>query len=144
MKKDVLVRVRGTQTNELGEQDSIELITEGRFFIRDQHYYILYNETYLSGMEGTTTTLKVEPRRVTLNRMGTAEQKTTFETGILNAGFYVTPYGTMRISVLPSKVEVDLTEQGGSINLEYELQLGQEKVSDNQLQITVEHLESYA
>ncbi|BCV23061.1 DUF1934 domain-containing protein [Moorella sp. Hama-1] len=144
MKKDVLVKVRGTQTNDLGEQDSIELITEGRFFIRDQHYYILYNETQLSGMEGTTTTLKVEPRRVTLNRMGTAEQKTTFETGILNAGFYVTPYGTMRISVLPSKVEVDLTEQGGSINLEYELQLGQEKVSDNQLQITVQHLENYA
>lgn len=144
MKKDVLVRVKGTQTNDLGEQDSIELITEGRFFIRDQHYYILYNETHLSGMEGTTTTLKVEPQRVTLNRMGTAEQKTTFETGILNAGFYVTPYGTMRISVLPSKVEVDLTERGGSINLEYELQLGQEKVSDNQLQITVQHLENYA
>lgn len=144
MKKDVLVRVRGTQTNDLGEQDSIELITEGRFFIRDQHYYILYNETCLSGMEGTTTSLKVEPRRVTLNRMGTAEQKTTFETGILNDSFYVTPYGTMRISVLPSKVEVDLTERGGSINLEYELQVGQEKISDNQLEIIVQRLENYA
>ncbi|GAF25642.1 DUF1934 domain-containing protein [Neomoorella thermoacetica] len=142
LKKDVLVKVRGTQTNDLGEQDSIELITEGRFFIRDQHYYILYNETCLSGMEGTTTSLKVEPRRVTLNRMGTAEQKTTFETGILNYSFYVTPYGTMRISVLPSKVEVDLTERGGSINLEYELQVGQEKISNNQLEITIQHLEN--
>ncbi|MBE3571616.1 MAG: DUF1934 domain-containing protein [Moorella humiferrea] len=144
MKKDVLVRVKGTQTNDLGETDTIELITEGRFFIRDQHYYILYNETSLSGMEGTTTALKVEPQRVTLNRMGTAEQKTTFEAGILNAFFYVTPYGTMKIAVLPSKVQVDLTERGGSINLEYELQVDQEKISDNQLEITVEYLENYA
>ena len=144
MKKDVLVRVKGTQTNDLGERDSIELVTEGRFFIRNRHYYILYNESSLAGMEGTTTSLKVEPRRVTLNRMGTAEQKNTFETGILNAGFYITPYGSMKIAVLPSKVEVDLTEQGGSINLEYELQVGHAKVSDNQLEITVEHLESYA
>lgn len=144
MKKDVLVRVKGTQTNDLGETDTIELVTEGRLFIRDQHYYILYNETSLSGMEGTTTALKVEPQRVTLNRMGTAEQKTTFETGILNASFYVTPYGTMKIAVLPSKVQVDLTERGGSINLEYELQVDQEKISDNHLEITVEHLENYA
>jgi len=140
LKKDVMVRVKGTQTNDLGEQDSIELITEGRFFIRKQHYYILYNETKISGMEGTTTSLKVEPRRVTLNRMGTAEQKITFQERILNEGFYVTPYGTMNITVLPSKVEVDLTEMGGSINLKYELQVGQEKISDNQLEITIEHL----
>jgi uncharacterized beta-barrel protein YwiB (DUF1934 family) len=140
LKKDVLVRVKGTQVNNLGERDSIEVITEGRFFIRKHNYYILYNETRVSGMEGTTTSLKIEPRRVTLNRMGTAAQKTTFQEGVLNEGYYVTPYGTMDITVLPSKVEVDLTEMGGSINLEYELQLGQEKVSDNQLQITVENL----
>lgn len=135
-----MVRVKGIQTNDLGEKDSIEMITEGRFFIRKQHYYILYNESKISGMEGTTTSLKIEPRRVTLNRMGTAEYKTTFQEGMLDAGQYVTPYGTMMISVLPSKVEVDLTEKGGSINLEYELQVEQEKISDNRLEIVVEYL----
>ncbi|KKM10954.1 hypothetical protein SY88_10865 [Clostridiales bacterium PH28_bin88] len=137
MKKDVLVRVKGVQTNDLGEKDTIELITPGQLFIRPDSYYILYNETEISGMEGTTTSLKVEPSRVTLNRMGTSTQKQTFEKGVLNQGCYVTPYGTMHISVIPSKVQVDLTDMGGSINLEYELQVGQEKISNNELSIIV-------
>lgn len=141
MKKDVLVTVRGTQTNELGEQDTIELVTPARLFIKPTSYYILYNESIISGLEGTTTSLKVEPTRVTLNRMGTAELKQTFEEGILNDGYYVTPYGTMHLSVIPSKVQVDFTDIGGSINLEYELQIGQEKISNNQLWITVTDLQ---
>lgn len=137
LKKDVLVRVKGVQTNDLGEKDTIELVTPGQLFIRPDSYYILYNETEISGMEGTTTTIKVEPSRVTLNRMGTSTLKQTFEQGVLNEGYYVTPYGTMHISVIPSKVQVDLTDLGGRINLEYELQIGQEKISNNELSITV-------
>jgi uncharacterized beta-barrel protein YwiB (DUF1934 family) len=137
MKKDVLVQVKGTQTNDIGESETIELITEGTLFIKPKSYYIIYNESAISGLEGTTTSLKIEPNRVTLNRMGTAELKQTFEEGVMNEGCYVTPYGTMIIGVIPSKVEVDLTDLGGSINLEYELQVGRQKISDNLLSITV-------
>ncbi len=137
MKKDVWVQVKGTQMNEIGETDTIELMTEGQLFIRSQSYYIVYNESAISGLEGTTTTLKIEPTRVTLNRMGQAELKQTFEEGVMSEGCYVTPYGTMIMGVIPSKVEVDLTDVGGSINLEYELQVGREKISDNILSITV-------
>ena len=140
MKKDVLVRVKGTQTNDLGEKDTIELVTEGKMFLKNKSYYIIYNESAVSGMEGTTTSLKVEPTKVTLNRMGASEQKSTFEKGIYNSGHYVTPYGKMAIAVNTSKVDVDLTDGGGSINLEYELELGFEKVSDNELQITVQDI----
>ncbi|HWJ03247.1 MAG TPA: DUF1934 domain-containing protein [Verrucomicrobiae bacterium] len=137
MKKEVFVKVKGTQINDIGEADTIELYTEGTFFIRPHSYYLVYNESAISGLEGTTTSLKIEPTRVTLNRMGTAELKQTFEEGVMNEGCYVTPYGTMIIGVIPSKVEVDLTEVGGHINLEYELQVGREKISDNLLSITV-------
>jgi len=137
LKKDVLVLVKGTQVNDLGEADTIELITEGTFFIRPQSYYIVYNESAISGLEGTTTSLKIEPTRVTLNRMGKAELKQTFEKGVWSEGHYVTDFGTMVIGVIPSKVEVDLTDMGGSINLEYELQVGRQKISDNRLWITV-------
>lgn len=140
MRREVLVKVKGTQTNDLGEQDTIELITEGSYFVKAESFYIVYNETVLSGMEGTTTSIKAESQKVTLNRMGTAELKQTFEVGVFNSGHYITPYGTMQLAVIPSKVQVDLTDAGGSINLEYELQTGSEKISDNQLVISVESL----
>ncbi len=138
MKKDVLVTLRGTQTNDLGEKEIIEFFTEGQFFIRPNSFYILYNESAVSGMEGTTTSIKAESQRVIINRMGTSEVRQTFETGVLNDGCYVTPFGSMHISVIPSKVEVDLTDMGGSINLEYELQVDKQKISDNELFITIQ------
>lgn len=140
MKKDVLVKVIGTQTNDIGEQDKIELITEGTFYSREKDYYIIYNESAISGMEGTTTSLKVESNRVTLNRMGTQEQKQVFQEGVTDRGLYITPFGTMYMSVIPSKVLIDLTDSGGSINLEYELMVEQEKVSYNQLDIIISNL----
>lgn len=137
MKKNVLVSVLGTQTNDVGEKDTIHLITEGKLFIRPKSYYIVYNESEISGMAGTMTSLKVEPHRVTLNRMGQSAFKQTFEQGVMDEGVYVTPYGSMHLSVIPSKVEVALDDMGGSINLEYELQVDQLKLSDNSLLITV-------
>ncbi|MBC7346126.1 MAG: DUF1934 domain-containing protein [Clostridia bacterium] len=143
MRRPILVRVRGTQVKESGEEDSIELITEGRLYCRDQSYYILYQESELTGLEGTLTSLKIEPTRVVLNRTGGTAQRQTFEQGVWDQGYYVTPFGTVRIGVIPSRVDVDLTESGGSINLEYELQIEQEKVSDNRLSITVQRLETH-
>ena len=88
-------------------------------------------------MQGATTSIRAEPDRVTLNRMGTSEFRQVFEKGMHNEANYVTPYGAMYIRVLPWKVEVDLGEGGGSIDLEYEIEAGAQKLGYNRLNITV-------
>jgi len=139
--KDVLVTVKGTRTDDLGEKETIELVTTGKFFSKKHSYYIVYNESEVSGLEGTTTSLKAEHNRVTLNRMGKSEHKQVFEEGVHNEGNYITPYGNLPTRVLPWKVNVDLTEIGGSINLEYELELNRQKIGYNELSITVEEIQ---
>lgn len=140
MKRQVLITIKGLQTNELGEQDTQELVTVGEFFRKNQAYYLLYKETEISGMAGTTTSVKVEGERVILNRMGSAQMKQIFQVGASHQCNYVTPHGRLHLQVLSSQVDVDLTEVGGSINLEYELTIGAEKVSDNKLSITVKEV----
>jgi uncharacterized beta-barrel protein YwiB (DUF1934 family) len=140
LRKEVLVTIRGTQTNDLGERETIELVTKANYYQKNSSFYIVYNESEISGLAGTTTSLKAEPSRVTLNRMGTAEVKQVFEEGIHHETSYVTPYGSMWIRVLPWKVEVDLTEVGGSINLEYELELCRQRIGYNELSITVQEV----
>ena len=140
MRKEVLVTVRGTQTNELGEKDTIELVTLGSYYLKNSSYYIVYNETELSGMEGTVTSVKAEPTKVTVNRMGSSEMKHVFEEGVPDESSYVTPFGQLFSSVLPRKVQVDLTDVGGSINLEYELELDRQKIGYNELCITVKEV----
>jgi len=138
--KEVLVTVKGTQTNEFGEKDTIELVTRGNYYYKNNAYYIVYNESRLSGLEGATTSLKAEPRRVTLNRMGAAEMKQIFEEGMHNGGMYVTSCGSMEMRVLSRKVEVCLDHAGGSIDLGYDIEMDREKLGYNELRITVKEL----
>lgn len=137
MKKDVLINIVGKQTNECGETDTQEFVTAGKFYRKDDAYYIIYNESEVTGMEGTTTSLKIQHGLVTLNRMGKNEQKMIFQPGVQHKSQYGTPYGLMQIAVISSVVEVDLTDTGGSINLEYELEVENRKISYNILSLAV-------
>lgn len=135
--KEVFITIKGNQANEVGEESCIELTTIGKYFVKNQVHYILYEDTELTGMHRTTTSVKAERDKVILNRMGETEHRQVFEKGILNESYYVTAFSKMLMGVIPSRVEVNLTDDGGSINLEYELEIGREKISDNKLLITV-------
>lgn len=137
MSKEVIISVRGTQVNEYGEVDVQELVTKGTYYSKNGAFFIMYTESEVTGMSGTTTFLKAEPDRVTLNRTGTSQQRQVFEAGLYHRGNYITPYGVMYMAVTSSKVEVNLTDFGGSINLEYELEVENQKISDNILSLTV-------
>lgn len=137
MRKEVLILVKAQQTNEYGDVDSQEFFAKGNLFDKKGAFFIVYNESEVTGMQGTTTSLKIEPDRVTLNRMGTSEQKQVFEEGLRHRGNYITPYGGLSMTVIPSKVQVNLTEEGGSIKLEYALEVENYKISDNELTILV-------
>ena len=66
----VLLSVTGRQTYADQEPETIELLTEGTMVFRDGGWDISYEETALTGMEGVTTTFRVEPGKVTLLRTG--------------------------------------------------------------------------
>ncbi|MBM7853764.1 uncharacterized beta-barrel protein YwiB (DUF1934 family) [Desulfohalotomaculum tongense] len=140
MGKAVRVSIKNTQINQWGERETIEFVTTGSLFAKNNSIYIMYKESAVSGLEGTTTTLKVEPHRVTLNRVGAVRQKQLFKEGTGCRGTYVTPYGSFKTRVQARKLEVNLTETGGSINLDYELELNQQKIGRNKLIITVKEV----
>lgn len=137
MAKDFIISIISTQVNREGEKDSIELVTKGKLYKKGNNYYIIYKESKVTGLEGTTTTLKVEDARVTLNRTGMSEGKQVFECGIYNCGRFSTQFGILVFGVHPKVVDVNLTDKGGGINLEYELEIEGELISYNSLVITV-------
>ena len=82
IKKDVLITIRGTQqVNE--EKDVVEMITTGRFYRKNNLYYISYEETEATGYEGCRTTLKVGPNdKVTMTRFGPSRSQLIVEQGL--------------------------------------------------------------
>lgn len=88
-------------------------------------------------MENATTSIKVLNNTVTLVRSGSINSRQVFETGIKHRSVYQTPYGNFDIAIKPWYIEVDLTDMGGSIKLEYEIELNQAKAGSNSLDIQV-------
>ena len=65
MKRDVVLSIRGRQTYADAEPEVIELVTEGTMEFRDGGWDISYQESELTGLQGVTTTFRVEPGKVT-------------------------------------------------------------------------------
>ncbi len=137
MSKEVVIQINSAQAFEDGADDSMELITKGTLHNRRGNYYIIYKDTAVTGMEGVTTSLKVDGSKVILNRMGSVDHKLTFEEGVLHGSTYVTPHGSMFFEVYTQNMEINLTEQGGNITLKYSLFSQEQLLSRNILEITI-------
>lgn len=137
MRKQALIQVIGTQKYLDGSDDQMDFTTTGTFYLREGAFYIIYRESAVTGMEGVTTSLKIEPHKVSLNRMGVADYKQVFEKGIHHRSTYVTPQGSFYLGVDTKEMEIRLTEQGGHITLKYNLFTEDDLVSQNTLRIII-------
>lgn len=123
MKNNVVLSIRGRQTYAGQEPDVIELVTEGTMAFRDGGWDISYEESALTGLEGVTTTFRVEPSRILLTRTGKLQSQMIFEEGVPHDTLYQMAFGTLLMTVKATFVFVDIVEDGGTIDLSYNLDI---------------------
>ena len=70
MKKDVWLTIRSRQQFEGCDEERVNLETAATLYERGGKYYIAYEESELTGLEGTKTTVKLDGKTVTLIRTG--------------------------------------------------------------------------
>ncbi len=122
--KNVMLKIKGKQNPAGGEEDIIELTTEGKYYDKDNARYLVYEESDISGMEGCTTTLKIEEEKIIMKRYGNANSEIVFEKGKRHTTSYTTPYGNLKMEVLTKKLEYDIDDEpNGSISLKYSISL---------------------
>lgn len=132
--QEVTLTIKGNQTNVEGDKNNIEIITEGKFYKKNDIYYIVYDESEITGMEGSTTTLKIERKKISMKRFGNNKSSLIFEKGIKHSSEYQTAYGNMPIDVVTTKADVEIDESGeGKINLAYRLDISGMVESSNKL-----------
>lgn len=126
MKKKVMLSIRGLQNYAEQEPDTIELITEGTIEFRDNGWDICYEESELTGLTGVTTTFRIEGDTITLTRSGGLASQMVFQQGVFHDSLYQTEFGfSMMITVCASKVNWQLSEAGGLIDLSYSIEIEQ-------------------
>ncbi len=138
LKKEVMITVDSKQEHPDKDADIINFVTEGSFYKEEDNYYISYNESNLTGMDGTTTTFKIEPNSVTLIRYGSVSSLMVFEKGRKHISEYNTDYGTFEVGIMAQNLSVDLNDLGGRINVEYIIEVNKQIASYTTLDVKVQ------
>lgn len=123
MTQRVMLSIQGRQSYQGQEPDAIRLVTEGTMKLQDGGWDITYQESELTGLEGVTTTFRVEPGVITLKRTGKLNSQMVFRQGQRHDSLYQMEFGALMISVCPQQVLFDLTPEGGFIDLVYDIDI---------------------
>lgn len=138
MKSIRMIRVIGIQQNSDGEESTIELTTEGSFYEKNGSYYILYDESEISGMEGAKTRIKIEGnKKVSMKRSGTSAVDFIFEQGKKYETNYMTAYGDFTMKVTTNVLDIEISRETGKgkIDIDYDLNILGGVRTSNKLQI---------
>ena len=119
MDKKAIISIVSNASMEDGEK--IEVVSPGKYIKLDDGFKAIYEETEISGMDGTTTSLTIKDGEVILLREGTTNTKMVFNEKEPSVSLYSTPYGTLEISINTKKLKVDMNDDGGELNIDYDM-----------------------
>ncbi|WP_297630183.1 DUF1934 domain-containing protein [uncultured Clostridium sp.] len=125
MEKNAVIKILSNATME--NDELIEVLTHGKYKLEDNIYKATYNETEISGMKGTETSLIIEEDVITLERVGSTSTKMVFKKNEVTVALYNTPYGMLELEIFTKGLEKEIDENGGKVLIEYEMRvIGQE------------------
>ena len=123
MKPEFWLTVRGVQHYDGLEPDIVELSTEATLTNEDGVLFLSYEESALTGLEGTTTTFEIRPDKVILRRRGLLNNDIEFVAGKVHHSLYDLGHGTLMLTVRTTAIEDNMTVDGGTLKVAYNLNL---------------------
>ncbi|MBO5845623.1 MAG: DUF1934 domain-containing protein [Clostridia bacterium] len=124
---------------EYNEEEAIELSTEGIMKIADGRVELLYEESEITGMEGSQTSVIFDlasPGLVSMIRNGSVSTALVFEKGKRHHCVYNTPIMPFEICVRTIKVENDILDQG-RLRLDYVIEIRGAKAERTKFELDI-------
>ena len=155
MKKSVNLRITSTQyienlkpsgeafRRELELEDSMEILTEGTVYSRNNATYITYEEAEALGSEDIRTLFKLEDGTIRIRKYVKDEDEEgmdmTLKPGILNITRYQIPMmAAVNLEVYTNKLEDNLDDEGyGKVSVDYKIKFDKFFSRRNILEIEV-------
>lgn len=125
MTREVELSIRGQQAYADQEPETIELITDGVLRCENGTYRITYEESALTGMEGVQTDFLIEDNKITLTRSGKLQSQMIFAEGVAHDSLYQMEFGALMLTVCATHIAVDLSPEGGTVDLDYKIEIEQ-------------------
>ena len=133
----VMLNVRGVQRYQDQEPEIIELTTEGTMERQKEVWELSYEESDLTGRAGVTTAFRVGPRGVVLKRTGKIQNQMIFMEGRRHESLYQIDIGALMIAVRATSVKSALTDQGGTVDIIYNIEIEDTAMGTMEYHLTI-------
>ena len=133
----VMLTVRGVQRYQDQDPEIIELTTEGTMERQKEVWVLSYEESDLTGLAGVTTAFRVGPRGVVLKRTGKLQNQMIFMEGRRHESLYQLDIGALMIAVKATSVKSAVTEQGGTVDIYYNIEIEDTAMGTMEYHLTV-------
>ena len=134
----VKIRINSVTKDENRQEQSTEQICFGQMAEKNGKYYVMYDETQVTGLEGTKTTIKWDGTRVTIIRRGALEHRQEFAQDYVDKSLYRTPYMEIPIETATKYLYTYFREGVWHIEMEYTLSQGGQPYGDMKISIDIE------
>lgn len=108
---------------EISEDEKMTMLVSGELEVTDERAVIRYEESIDESLPPQKVEVIVEDESVTMMRGGAYATQMVFRMGSRYEGLYHTPYGDMELAVYSTRVDYDIGEDGGTLELSYQLDL---------------------
>ena len=123
MTESVIISVEGTQKFIGEEKQVVQIVTDGTMKTEGDTVYLSYEESEMTGREGTTTPCAVKPAPVGLRRTGAVESEMVFEKGKKNVSLYNMGFGALTIGIKARRLKNELGPEGGHLEISYGIEI---------------------
>ncbi len=140
MRSNVLINIHTTTVSVDGVPDTMELISPATIErLWDGALEITYEESEITGMEGTTTHIFLTETGATMLREGNISTQLDFQEGQEHVSMYETPFGSMLLRIRTVKLKSTITlEEGGVLDLYYTMEIDNQLYGHYLLHLTVQ------
>ena len=136
--KDVWISFHSVNGYDDEEPDSLEFFTDGKYLFQDDLACLSYQESEVTGLEGTRTSVTILPDRVVVDRAGTVQSRMVFQEGSKSSFLYSTPFGQATMGVDTRSIRQSVNEHGGEVEIDYVVDMEHAVVARNRFSITIQ------
>lgn len=138
MKNNYIIDIVGKQFYQ-GADDIIEVTTLGTYQEKSSGKYIVYKEyDENEPNDNRMSVVKIEDNnRVTIMRTGKFKSRLILERDKRHQCHYETIAGDLMIGVFTNKMNINVNENGGVVEVGYTIDFNSDLVSENEFKITI-------
>ncbi len=132
------ISIRGLQSYAGDAEDSdIELVSECDFYKADGVWFCDYEESEITGLGGTKTSIEIGEDYVSLLRRGTVNSQMLFMEGKKTTSLYSMPFGELTIDIHTKSLSSSIDENGGSLKVDYIIDINNASSGRNTFDINI-------